>query len=109
MAPGLWWQYCLTLAILRSLNVDMEWLYGASETSNMEVDIGYVPQVNTQVPLPRYVQLQGLALSPISPLLQSRPSPKVSQGPSLRHPSPLTSGPDGAGGCGPLSALRGLG
>ncbi|KAG8506698.1 Selenoprotein N [Galemys pyrenaicus] len=29
----------------RSLNVDMEWLYGASESSNMEVDIGYVPQM----------------------------------------------------------------
>lgn len=29
----------------RSLNVDMEWLYGASEGSNMEVDIGYLPQV----------------------------------------------------------------
>lgn len=29
----------------RSLNVDMEWLYGASESSNMEVDIGYLPQV----------------------------------------------------------------
>lgn len=83
----------------------MEWLYGASETSNMEVDIGYVPQVNTQVSLPRSSQLQGLALSPVSPLLQSRPFLKVSWGPSLRHPSPLTSGPDGAGGCGPLGAL----
>ena len=31
----------------RSLNVDMEWLYGASENSNMEVDIGYIPQVST--------------------------------------------------------------
>lgn len=30
----------------------MEWLYGASETSNMEVDIGYIPQVNTQCPSP---------------------------------------------------------
>lgn len=29
----------------RSLNVDMEWLYGSSESSNMEVDIGYLPQV----------------------------------------------------------------
>lgn len=83
----------------------MEWLYGASETSNMEVDIGYIPQVNTQVPLPRWIQLQGLALSPISPPLQSRPSLKVYQDPSLRHPSPLTSGPDGAGGHGPLGAL----
>lgn len=35
----------------RSLNVDMEWLYGASESSNMEVDIGYIPQVSTQVGL----------------------------------------------------------
>lgn len=32
----------------RSLNVDMEWLYGASESSNMEVDIGYLPQVQLQ-------------------------------------------------------------
>ncbi|KAJ6663409.1 hypothetical protein lerEdw1_009488 [Lerista edwardsae] len=30
----------------RSLNVDMEWLYGALESSNMEVDIGYLPQVS---------------------------------------------------------------
>lgn len=29
----------------RSLNVDMEWLYGASESSNMEVDIGFLPQM----------------------------------------------------------------
>ncbi|KAK2878791.1 hypothetical protein Q8A67_019582 [Cirrhinus molitorella] len=29
----------------KSLNVDMEWLYGASESSNMEVDIGYLPQM----------------------------------------------------------------
>ncbi|CAL9686536.1 unnamed protein product [Knipowitschia caucasica] len=29
----------------RSLNVDMEWLYGSSESSNMEVDIGYLPQM----------------------------------------------------------------
>ncbi len=27
----------------------MEWLYGASESSNMEVDIGYLPQVCTHV------------------------------------------------------------
>uniref|UniRef100_A0A8C5UYP6 EF-hand domain-containing protein n=1 Tax=Microcebus murinus TaxID=30608 RepID=A0A8C5UYP6_MICMU len=32
----------------RSLNVDMEWLYGASESSNMEVDIGYVPQMELE-------------------------------------------------------------
>ncbi|KAF6721832.1 Selenoprotein N [Oryzias melastigma] len=32
----------------RSLNVDMEWLYGASESSNMEVDIGYLPQMELQ-------------------------------------------------------------
>jgi hypothetical protein len=25
----------------------MEWLYGASESSGMEVDIGYIPQVNS--------------------------------------------------------------
>lgn len=35
------------LPVARSLNVDMEWLYGASESSNMEVDIGYIPQVST--------------------------------------------------------------
>lgn len=35
----------------RSLNVDMEWLYGASENSNMEVDIGYLPQVRLQAPV----------------------------------------------------------
>ncbi|TRY83438.1 hypothetical protein DNTS_016194 [Danionella cerebrum] len=29
----------------KTLNVDMEWLYGPSETSNMEVDIGYLPQM----------------------------------------------------------------
>lgn len=32
----------------RSLNVDMEWLYGASESSNMEVDIGFLPQLELQ-------------------------------------------------------------
>ncbi|KAJ8780956.1 hypothetical protein J1605_000999 [Eschrichtius robustus] len=32
----------------RSLNVDMEWLYGASESSNMEVDIGYIPQMELE-------------------------------------------------------------
>ncbi|KAB0358140.1 hypothetical protein FD754_002296 [Muntiacus muntjak] len=32
----------------RSLNVDMEWLYGASEGSNMEVDIGYIPQMELE-------------------------------------------------------------
>ncbi|RLV88894.1 hypothetical protein DV515_00015177 [Chloebia gouldiae] len=32
----------------RSLNVDMEWLYGASENSNMEVDIGYLPQMELE-------------------------------------------------------------
>lgn len=26
----------------------MEWMYGASESSNMEVDIGYLPQVQLQ-------------------------------------------------------------
>lgn len=36
----------------RSLNVDMEWLYGASENSNMEVDIGYIPQVSAPLALP---------------------------------------------------------
>lgn len=39
------------LPVPRSLNVDMEWLYGASESSNMEVDIGYIPQVSTRVVL----------------------------------------------------------
>uniref|UniRef100_K7FNJ2 EF-hand domain-containing protein n=1 Tax=Pelodiscus sinensis TaxID=13735 RepID=K7FNJ2_PELSI len=32
----------------RSLNVDMEWLYGASESSSMEVDIGYLPQMELE-------------------------------------------------------------
>uniref|UniRef100_A0A3P8UTF0 Selenoprotein N n=1 Tax=Cynoglossus semilaevis TaxID=244447 RepID=A0A3P8UTF0_CYNSE len=32
----------------RSLNVDMEWLYGASESSSMEVDIGFLPQLELQ-------------------------------------------------------------
>lgn len=32
----------------RSLNVDMEWLYGPSETNNMEVDIGYIPQMELE-------------------------------------------------------------
>uniref|UniRef100_A0A8D0B2G9 EF-hand domain-containing protein n=1 Tax=Salvator merianae TaxID=96440 RepID=A0A8D0B2G9_SALMN len=32
----------------RSLNVDMEWLYGALENSNMEVDIGYLPQMELE-------------------------------------------------------------
>uniref|UniRef100_A0A8C0X8T6 EF-hand domain-containing protein n=1 Tax=Castor canadensis TaxID=51338 RepID=A0A8C0X8T6_CASCN len=32
----------------RSLNVDMEWLYGASESSGMEVDIGYIPQMELE-------------------------------------------------------------
>lgn len=32
----------------RTLNVDMEWLYGASESSNMEVDIGYLPQMEIE-------------------------------------------------------------
>lgn len=36
------------LTVPRSLNVDMEWLYGASENSNMEVDIGYIPQVSVR-------------------------------------------------------------
>lgn len=29
----------------RSLNVDMEWLYGIGDGGNMEVDIGYLPQM----------------------------------------------------------------
>uniref|UniRef100_A0A8D2KU56 Selenoprotein N n=1 Tax=Varanus komodoensis TaxID=61221 RepID=A0A8D2KU56_VARKO len=32
----------------RSLNVDMEWLYGTLEGSNMEVDIGYLPQMELE-------------------------------------------------------------
>ncbi|MGH0129529.1 UNVERIFIED_CONTAM: hypothetical protein FKN15_009284 [Acipenser sinensis] len=36
----------------RSLNVDMEWLYGASESSNMEVDIGYLPQMELEAAAP---------------------------------------------------------
>lgn len=41
----------------------MEWLYGASESSNMEVDIGYIPQVSAQMAPPTEeeggAQLQG--------------------------------------------------
>ncbi|KAJ8289348.1 hypothetical protein GJAV_G00000280 [Gymnothorax javanicus] len=43
----------------RSLNVDMEWLYGASESSNMEVDIGYLPQMElraTGPSVPSFIQ-----------------------------------------------------
>lgn len=40
--------FIVICAIPRSLNVDMEWLYGTSESSNMEVDIGYLPQVQLQ-------------------------------------------------------------
>lgn len=43
----------------RSLNVDMEWLYGASEGSNMEVDIGYLPQMELQASgpsVPSFIQ-----------------------------------------------------
>lgn len=40
----------LSVVTSRSLNVDMEWLYGASESSNMEVDIGYLPQVRLLSP-----------------------------------------------------------
>lgn len=36
----------------KSLNVDMEWLYGASESSNMEVDIGYLPQMELRAARP---------------------------------------------------------
>uniref|UniRef100_A0A4W3J8G2 Selenoprotein N n=1 Tax=Callorhinchus milii TaxID=7868 RepID=A0A4W3J8G2_CALMI len=36
----------------RSLNVDMEWLYGASESGNMEVDIGYLPQMELSAVAP---------------------------------------------------------
>lgn len=50
------------LAIPRSLNVDMEWLYGASESSNMEVDIGYIPQVSAQEAPIQVGSLQGPAL-----------------------------------------------
>lgn len=35
-----------------SLNVDMEWLYGSSETSNMEVDIGFLPQMELKASEP---------------------------------------------------------
>ncbi|CAG10470.1 unnamed protein product, partial [Tetraodon nigroviridis] len=41
-------QFRLYVPNNRSLNVDMEWLYGASESSNMEVDIGYLPQLELQ-------------------------------------------------------------
>ncbi|KAG7465962.1 hypothetical protein MATL_G00159700 [Megalops atlanticus] len=43
----------------RSLNVDMEWLYGASESSNMEVDIGFLPQMELQATgpsIPSFIQ-----------------------------------------------------
>ncbi|MBN3301932.1 SELN protein, partial [Amia calva] len=43
----------------RSLNVDMEWLYGASESSNMEVDIGFLPQMELEAmgpSIPSFVQ-----------------------------------------------------
>ncbi|KAJ3613550.1 hypothetical protein NHX12_019797 [Muraenolepis orangiensis] len=43
----------------RSLNVDMEWLYGGSESSNMEVDIGFLPQLelySTSPSTPPFVQ-----------------------------------------------------
>lgn len=43
----------------RSLNVDMEWLYGTSESSNMEVDIGYLPQLelrSTGPSTPSFIQ-----------------------------------------------------
>lgn len=38
-------QFHLFVPNNRSLNVDMEWLYGTSESSNMEVDIGYLPKM----------------------------------------------------------------
>uniref|UniRef100_A0A673YNQ9 Selenoprotein N n=1 Tax=Salmo trutta TaxID=8032 RepID=A0A673YNQ9_SALTR len=38
-------QFTLYVPNDRTLNVDMEWLYGATENSNMEVDIGYLPQM----------------------------------------------------------------
>lgn len=41
-------QFHLYVPNNRSLNVDMEWLYGANEGSNMEVDIGYLPQLELQ-------------------------------------------------------------
>lgn len=43
----------------RPLNVDMEWLYGTSESSNMEVDIGYLPQLemrSTGPSTPSFIQ-----------------------------------------------------
>lgn len=33
----------------KKLNVDMEWLNGPSETENMEVDIGYMPQMMANI------------------------------------------------------------
>uniref|UniRef100_A0A8C8I9G7 Selenoprotein N n=1 Tax=Oncorhynchus tshawytscha TaxID=74940 RepID=A0A8C8I9G7_ONCTS len=41
-------QFTLYVPNDRTLNVDMEWLYGATENSNMEVDIGYLPQMELQ-------------------------------------------------------------
>uniref|UniRef100_A0A2K5QXD3 EF-hand domain-containing protein n=1 Tax=Cebus imitator TaxID=2715852 RepID=A0A2K5QXD3_CEBIM len=37
----------------RSLNVDMECLYGASESSNMDVDIGCIPQMELEATAPQ--------------------------------------------------------
>lgn len=54
----------------RSLNVDMEWLYGASESSSMEVDIGYIPQMELEAMGP---SVPSVILDENGNILASRP------------------------------------
>ncbi|ELW47635.1 Selenoprotein N [Tupaia chinensis] len=54
----------------RSLNVDMEWLYGASESSNMEVDIGYIPQMELEATGP---SVPSVVLDEDGKVIDSRP------------------------------------
>lgn len=54
----------------RSLNVDMEWLYGASEGSNMEVDIGYIPQMELEATGP---SVPSVVLDEDGKVIDSRP------------------------------------
>uniref|UniRef100_A0A8C0NH94 Selenoprotein N n=1 Tax=Canis lupus familiaris TaxID=9615 RepID=A0A8C0NH94_CANLF len=54
----------------RSLNVDMEWLYGASESSNMEVDIGYIPQMELEATGP---SVPSMILDEDGNMIDSRP------------------------------------
>lgn len=78
--------------IPRSLNVDMEWLYGASETSNMEVDIGYIPQVSTRVPLPKYIHCKALPWAP-PPTSAEETTPEGFSGPPSETPLSTDSRP----------------